>query len=638
MDALRSPPPGKQQTSLASTELDVAGRYLVIAGPGAGKTSLLVKRVQSLMANGELKDQSVLVLTFTSKAAAEVSDRLGSPVEDVGYGPVVGTFHAFGSRVLHAHGDVIGIPTNFVQYTGEDQQAVVRDLQRNGALPSNLTAHDLLRAIAHEKELACEKLAAGMSRDSVAAEWPDYVRVYQKALREVRALDFSDLIRESIRLFAEAPHVLDLYRSTYTHVLVDEFQDTTPGQFALLKQLVSDATRSVFAVADEDQLIFEWNEARLDTLNRYCDVFRPDVVYATLSFRCPPRIVLAANEVIRRNRFRFPDKPDIRTDKAEGSSGAIKLVLPLDEEDEASQTTVSIERLIASGVAPSEVAVIGRAGWVLDRVETKLTRAGVLAARPTFGGLGDSEEADAAVRLFRWILNEWDEQSVRKVLAFFLPELSDSAERAFRSAHEKGISSEAALINEPSLAGSSDLRELIRHVSDLRQLSANASRMLNELSVRAEPFLVGLVRSETVGREVRRIFRSLSELAKRLFPRREVAVFEFLMSIPSMTSMESLAATGSAVSLLTCHQAKGTGFPYVFILGLEEGLFPDYRQTKSVGGIEAERRLFYVALTRTITQVTMSSCKTRSSFSGLPRARERSRFIGEITPELMEIE
>jgi DNA helicase-2/ATP-dependent DNA helicase PcrA len=630
-------PDGKRIGSLADAELASSGRFLIIAGPGSGKTSLIVGRVRALLEADDAAKRGLLVLTFTNKAALEVSTRLNLDSEQAAGSNFVGTFHAFGSKLLRSHGDLVGIPSNFVLYNRDDQLAFITELQDAGQLPDTAAAYDLSRAIGHEKELASARISDSTGLDDLTLGLPEYVRIYQKALRAVRGLDFSDLIFESNRLLFTAPYVLDLYRTIYTHVFVDEFQDTTPAQYLLLRKLISPTDGNLFAVADEDQLIFEWNEARLDTLNRYCDDFSPGVLYSTLSHRCPRQIVLAANAVIRKNRFRFPSKPDIGAAREASVPNPIRLVVADSENAEFEEIAGDIARLVGQGEPPSEIAVIARAKWLLDGFESALGSIGIGASRPTLGGLGETEEAKIVVGVLRWVLNEWDEPSVRRVIGLLVPEASLRLERSQALARASGISLEAALLAaDPD--GSNPESKLISKVAGLRMQSGSAALLLDSLVEDLLPSLVELAGGDAKGREVSRVVLGLQTISARLFPRREIALFEFLMNIPNLTQPivgDDQAAAQATVSLLTCHQAKGTEFNHVYAPCLEEDILPDYRQARNLAGLEAERRLFYVTLTRAKARITLSSSRSRANASGVSKPRRPSRFIAEIPADLI---
>ena len=633
-----SAPAGRRIDSLSDAELSIDGRYLVMAGPGAGKTTLIVNRVQKVWESEE-DEGGLLVLTFTNKAAMEVSERLQTAGNEPSGSTFVGTFHAFGSKVLHAHGDVIDLPVNFVQYNAEDQSALVAELQLSGDLPATLTADAICKRIGHEKELASERLAMGEPPETILESQSDILKTYQKTLRGARGLDLPDLIFETNRLFIKAPYVLGLYRTIYSRVLVDEFQDTTPGQYALLKQLIDPMAGNLFAVADEDQLIFDFNEARLGTLNRCCDDFSPSVVYSTLCHRCPKEVVLAANAVIRQNRFRFPDKPDIGTVRGASVGEPIRLMSAESEELEAELVADDVRRLIANGTDTSAIAIIARAGYLLEPFESELSELSIPSARPSLGGLGETEEADVVIRLLRWVQNEWDAPSVRLVLNFFKPEIAGKIDEGLAIAREKDTSLEAALLVTLS-AEENTARSLIEEVASLRLMTGNAVELLGQTVDRLLPKLVDLTGNSDSGEEIKRVVLNLQHLARRLYPRHEVSLSEFLLSLPKTILPADNRDSGEnapVVSLLTCHQAKGTEFPHVYAPSLEEWILPDYRQARGIEGIESERRLFYVTLTRTITQITLSWSKSRENLQGERKGRKPSRFISEIPAELVHI-
>ena len=224
---------------------------------------------------------------------------------------------------------------------------------------------------------------------------------YRTRLTRSNALDFGDLIMECLRLFSEKPGFRDLYRIAYPYVLVDEFQDTTPAQFELLRELVDPDAVNVFAVADEDQLIFEWNEARLESLNLFLEQFKAQVTYSTVSHRCPPAVVDAANAIIANNRLRLQTKPAIQTNLRE--RGTIFVHEAEDEEAEASFVASKIDEICRSGVSLSEIAVVGRSRRSLESIGPALDDAGIPAGQPSTAGLSGDEDGEAILRLLRWL-------------------------------------------------------------------------------------------------------------------------------------------------------------------------------------------------------------------------------------------
>lgn len=638
MDPTRiNAPAGRTTESLDQEMPPREGAYLVLAGPGTGKTTLLVQRARQLLETGALGKSKVLALTFTNKAAAEMKARLSSEIPDAEARAFIGTFHAFGSHVLRAHGHALGIATDFVVYDERDQLALLEQLQEQGHVPSGVNLESLAHAFSRLK-------SRGLLGDLKQHEVPDISvslralhETYRGALRAARALDFGDLVLECVRLFRERPQVLRLYRVAFGHVLVDEFQDTTPSQYELLQMLVDASAPRLFAVADEDQLIFEWNEARLETLNRVCTDFQAKVIYATLSHRCPPNIVEAANAVIARNRFRFPGKPEIRSKRADVEP--IRVFQADDEQGEALFVAVTVKELRRLGLRPADIGVIARARRLLDSIEKALVSAGIPAARPSIAGLGGSEEAEAILRLLRWLQNSRDEQSARQVSAILCPEASDVFESAMRAGRAKAISVEAALAGESTSEEAAPLHKLVEHVARWRLLGRDTQRLLAALKAELPPLFPDEGDNEGAREEAERVLDELEHLRQGMSATGRMALTDFLLGLPQLVSAGALAGSSprdGTVSLLTYHQAKGLEFSAVFLTGLEAGIFPDFRSEKDLRRMEEERRLFYVGITRTKSRLYLTCARNRKTLRGSPCQREQSSFINEIPSQLLE--
>lgn len=638
MDPTRINAPAGRTTESLDQELPPPeGAYLVLAGPGTGKTTLLVQRARQLLETGALGKSKVLALTFTNKAAAEMKARLTSEIPDAEARAFIGTFHAFGSHVLRAHGHAIGIATDFVVYDERDQLALLEQLQEQGHVPSGVNLESLAHAFSRLK-------SRGLLGDPKQHEVPDISvslramhETYRGALRAAGALDFGDLVLECVRLFRERPQVLRLYRVAFGYVLVDEFQDTTPSQYELLQMLVDPSAPRLFAVADEDQLIFEWNEARLETLNRFCTDFQAKVIYATLSHRCPPNIIEAANAVIARNRFRFPGKPEIRSKRADVEP--IRVFQADDEQGEALFVAATVKELRRLGLRPADIGVIARTRRLLDSIEKALVSAGIPAARPSIAGLGGSEEAEAILRLLRWLQNSRDEQSARQVASMLCPEASDVFESAVRTARVKAISVEAALAGESTSEEAAALHKLVEHVARWRLLGRDAQRLLAALKAELPPLFPDEGDNEGVREEAERVLNELEHLRQGMSATGRIALTDFLLGLPQLVNAGALAGSSprdGSVSLLTYHQAKGLEFSAVFLTGLEAGIFPDFRSEKDLRRMEEERRLFYVGITRTKSRLYLTWARNRKTLRGSPWQREQSSFINEIPGQLLE--
>ena len=225
-------------------------------------------------------------------------------------------------------------------------------------------------------------------------------------------------------------------------MLVDEFQDTTPAQFSLLEAVISPSAANVFAVADEDQLIFEWNEARLETLNLYLDQFNAEMTYSTVTHRCPPSVVEAANAVIANNRLRLQTKPAIQTQLRE--QGTLYLHEAEDEESEATFVVAKIQELRQLGTPLSEIAIMGRSRRSLQSIGLALDAAAIPAGQPSPAGLSGDEDGEVILRLLRWLQNPRDEQSARRVIQYLMPSLGDIFDESVRSGLREGLALEEA--------------------------------------------------------------------------------------------------------------------------------------------------------------------------------------------------
>jgi len=617
----------------------IEGCYLVLAGPGTGKTALLVERARQVLVESGKSKIKVLALTFTNKAAAEMKGRLAAVVSDLEGRAFIGTFHSFANHVLRAHGSAIGIPADFVIYNEDDQLEALRQLREDGRLPESLDVDSIVHAFSRLKSRGL--LAEGTKDED--ERLPESLRLlhyeYRKALRELNALDFGDLILEASRLFREHPHVLRLYRVAYRNILVDEFQDTTPAQYTLLRQMVDPGTTNLFAVADEDQLIFEWNEARLETLNLFFEDFGAKVIYSTLTHRCPANIVEAANAVIRNNRFRFPGKPEIRSRPEGGRVEPIRFYGATDEADEGRFVAETISGLRTLGHVPADFAVIARARRLLNATELALASSGIPGGRPSLAGLGGTEESEAVVRLLRWLQNSRDEQSARRVVRFLAPGEVDTFERVVGDAKRRAIPFEAALAESADGGGSGILPNIAERVVKWRLWARDARKLLEALAADLPTFLEFSESTEGSAEEARHTLGELLDLCRGMSARGRIALPDFLLSLPQMVSQGRMGRPvghEGAVSLLTYHQAKGLEFPVVFLIALESGTFPDFRSERDLRRLEEERRLFYVGITRTKMRLYLTYSGERSDTYGRVWRKEPSRFIEEIPPELIE--
>ena len=610
----------------------VQGAYIVLAGPGTGKTTLLTDRALYVLRSTPEERSRVLALTFTNRAAAEMRNRLRVHGDEFGSRLFVGTFHSFATQVLRSHGDAIGLDPDFAIFDQADQRSVLEELRNDGDLDQGVNVDGIVAAFSRFKSRGIA--LAVPPPGSQSADFGNLALIHSKyraRLTWSNALDFGDLIMECLRLFAENPGIRDLYRTAYPHLLVDEFQDTSPAQFDLLKAVVNPAATNVFAVADEDQLIFEWNEASLETLNLYVEQFKGELIYSTLTHRCPPAVVEAANAVIANNRLRLQAKPAIQTNLRE--RGTLFCHGAEDEESEAAFVATKIDELRVSGVALSDIAVMGRSRSSLRMIGSALDGVDVPAGQPSTAGLSGDEDGEAILRLLRWLQNPRDEQSARIVIRYLKPSLRDLFDESVRSGLREGLALEAALAESPD-GGEGDLmRELLANLGQWRLLTRDTARLITSLSNDLPRLLEDSEREAGVLAVVRAMEGLLGEVSNA--PHTRLA--DFLAGLPVVVGAPGRSGNteGGAVSILTVHQSKGLEFTSVFLMGLADGVFPDFRAEERSRALEEERRLFYVGLTRTRRDVFLTFARSRRTATGGMIECERSRFIGEIPGQLI---
>lgn len=607
--------------------------YLVLSGPGTGKTRHIVDRITQVLSAKIDRPSRALALTFTNKAAGELKERVSESHSRDDHTLFVGTFHSFGHYILRNHGDQLGVGGDPLVFDDTDRLEIVENLQSRGRLPAGAAPGTILRAVDRLKSRASATGRSIEELPGVTGEVRTIATEYERTLAQAGAIDFSDMIYKANLLLTRFPERRELLKVAYSHLIIDEFQDTTPGQYFLLCSLFDPFRSRVFAVADEDQLIYEWNDAKVDTINRLIKDVEPQILYSTLSYRCPPRVVAAANAVIVHNRLRFPDKPEIRSDPRHPTLGHLTLIEAPDPEAEALAIAGRIQEHATAGVPLDAIAVLARAGWLLDGIENLLQDRGISSGRPSLAGLGESEEADLLLRLLRWVNSRRDEMSARRVVLFLSPKTFEDAEKSLQSSDPVDIPYESLLADHargsPESAG---FLRFLEHLARWRLGLGNAPWLLREMSAEL-PALMGEMGVEES--RARTVIQGLGTLERQILksnPRGQISLTEALLELPRVVNPSD--ARAGAVQLLTIHQAKGLGFSVVFLCGLEDGVLPDYRTEGQPRAIEEERRLFYVGITRCRSDLVLSYARTRKTASGLPRDRKPSPFIAEIPDQL----
>ncbi|MEZ5217377.1 MAG: DNA helicase PcrA [Ilumatobacteraceae bacterium] len=611
------------------------GPLLVVAGAGSGKTRVLTHRIAHLIAEHHVHPMHILAITFTNKAADEMRHRVGELVGDVAKKMWVSTFHSACVRILRRDGDRIGYPRTFSIYDQSDANRLVGYVIRDLGLDSKrFTSRGIHAQISQYKnDLIGPDELAEQASNVFERKIAEIYRDYQARLQKAGAMDFDDLLTNTVRLFRECPDVLDQYQQRFEHVLVDEYQDTNTAQNELVLML-GEVHRNVTVVGDSDQSIYKFRGADMRNILQFEEKF-PDVTTVVLdqNYRSTQTILDAANSVIANNLGRQPKR--LWTDA--GSGDRIVRYHAQDEADEARWVAGTMQQLHDTDATRwSEMAVFYRTNAQSRILEDALMRTGV--PYKVVGGTRfyDRKEIKDAIAYLRAIVNPADEVSIKRVLNepkrgvgdttvarldTWAGQLGQPFMEALRHAEDAGASAPARrgidrfLELVDSLAARTDLGP-----GDLIQEAMEQSGYLGELE--AENTV------ESAGR--------LENLGELVGSAREFATIEeFLEQVSLVADTDDLDPDDSRVVLMTLHSAKGLEFPIVFLVGAEEGVFPHMRALTEPDELEEERRLAYVGITRARQKLHVSHAWSRSLF-GSTNYNPPSRFLDEIPAELIE--
>ena len=650
---------------------------LIVAGAGSGKTSVLTRRIASLLRSREAWPSQILAITFTNKAAGEMRERVRGLIGDTAQGMWISTFHSACVRILRREADQFGFTKNFTIYDSGDSRALIKRLVKEheadafGFTPASVQG----RISKLKNELADAESFARTANLSDPAErvFAEVFADYQRALQRTNAFDFDDLIGQTVYLFRAFPHVADVYRRRFRHILVDEYQDTNHAQYALIHELTrppgsdgqahdsgmmifdapsggagGEEAASLTVVGDSDQSIYAFRGADIRNITEFeRDYPGAKVVLLEQNYRSTQTILDAANAVIG-NNFDRKDKK-LWTDVGPGS--AIIGFTGYSQHDEAQFVADEVEALHRAGTAYSEMAVFYRTNSQSRALEEIFIRSAV--PYKIMGGTKFYERAEIkdAMAYLIAVANPADELSVRRILNRPRRGIGDVTETSIaRYAAEEGITFRDALANASALGVGPKIQQAIAH---LDAVLAEATEVMLPASGEVAPptsvteglnvllnksgYLDALRRSKDPQDEAR--VENLDELVAvtREFARNnpEGTLLDFLTEVALVSDADDLDDSSGSVSLMTMHTAKGLEFDAVFVTGVEEDLIPHRISANEPGGPQEERRLFYVALTRARKKLHVSLAMTRAQFGEVSAALP-SRFLQEIPHELID--
>ncbi|MFB1083183.1 DNA helicase PcrA [Jeotgalibacillus sp. JSM ZJ347] len=621
------------------------GPLLIMAGAGSGKTRVLTHRIAYLMIEKGVAPYNILAITFTNKAAREMKDRvesiLGGAAEDVW----ISTFHSMCVRILRRDIDRIGYNRNFTILDSTDQQSVIKRILKDKNLdPKKFDPRGILAAISSAKnELTTPEQFAKDTGSYYDQTISEVFSEYQKRLRKNSALDFDDLIMQTIHLFERVPEVLENYQRKFQYIHVDEYQDTNRAQYLLVKQLAS-RFKNLCVVGDSDQSIYRWRGADITNILSFeKDYPNAKVILLEQNYRSTEKILNAANAVIQNNPNR--KVKNLWTDNKGGQK--ITYVRADSEQGEGQFVAGKINELVRSGVRkPSDFAILYRTNAQSRVMEEVLMKSNIEYTIVGGTKFYDRKEIKDILAYLRLVANPDDDISLIRII--------NVPKRGVGTTSLDKIANYAR-DNEMSMYNALELADFIglsgraaKTVLEFRDFIKNFTQMQEYLSVtelvediidksgyreslQAEKTIESQSRLENIDE-----FLSVTkEFEKASDDKSLIAFLTDLALVADIDQLDKDDTPADAVTLMTLHSAKGLEFPVVFLMGLEEGVFPHSRSLMEEAEMEEERRLAYVGITRAEEELYITNAQMRTLF-GRTNMNPVSRFIAEIPAELLE--
>ena len=628
----------KQYEAVVNTE----GPCLVIAGAGSGKTKVLTHKIAYLIGEKQVKPWNILAITFTNKAANEMKERISNLVGDVAADIWMGTFHSICVRILRRFIDRIGFDSSFIIFDTSDQRTLVKACIKSIGLDDKMfTDRSVLSEISNAKNemLEPEQYAVKANGDFRKEKIALVYEMYQKRLKENNAIDFDDIINYTIKILMENEDILEYYSDKFKYVLVDEYQDTNKAQFTLVTMLAS-KNGNITVVGDNDQGIYSFRGADISNiLNFERDFPGTKIIKLEQNYRCTGNILKAANAVIKNNEVTY--KKELWT---ENDTGNLPRVYSASNEyDEGTYIAEQIEHLKREEYYKySDFAVLYRMNTQSRAIEDILRRENI--PYKIIGGLKfyERKEIKDIISYLRLIQNPVDNLSLKRIInepkrgigKTSLDKIEEISNNTGVSMYEIIEHADQYGLNRVFL----NSREFVNCIEELRSKKdeMKISELIKE-TLKKSGYTKALENENTIEAENR--IENLDEfLTVAIEFEEEVAdnkLSDFLEGITLSSDIDNMEETEETVTLMTLHSAKGLEFPVVFLVGMEEGIFPGYKSISEPKELEEERRLCYVGITRAKENLFLTCSKQRTIF-GSTSCNQVSRFLREIPCELLD--
>ena len=637
-----------QKVAVTHTE----GPCLVIAGAGSGKTRVLTYRIAHLIKEHKIDPFSILALTFTNKAANEMKNRIESIVGTDARSLWMGTFHSIFARILRAEGHKIGYPSNYVIYDTQDSKSLIKSIVKELTLdPKIYKENYVYNRISNAKnklisysEYVNNALIQEEDALSLRPNIGEIYKIYVKRCFKSQAMDFDDLLFNTNVLFSDHIDVLNKYQQIFKHVLIDEFQDTNYCQYLITKKLAS-VHRNICVVGDDAQSIYAFRGAEIKNILKFEDDFDDlKVVKLEQNYRSTKNIVNAANSIIEKNQSKI--SKDIWTENEAGELISVKKAFS-DNEEGRMISNLIFEEKNRKQLTNSNFAVLYRTNSQSRSIEEALRRIGV--KYKVFGGVSfyQRKEVKDLLAYLRFVVNHNDEQSFRRIINYPKRGIGlTSIDKIILTSNEENKSLWEILKNASNYFNKRVLKSLIPFVDMIRSFEIFNNNNDAYVSASHIASTSGLLENLYNDKSIEGIsrFENIQELLnsiKEFVDNPENSSFnidKFLQEISLMTDQDyDDDSNEEYISLMTIHMAKGLEFPVVFVVGVEEDLFPSQMMITTREDLEEERRLFYVAITRSMNKLYLTYSNTRYRY-GMLKDCQMSRFIKEINPLYLENE
>ena len=608
------------------------GPLLLLAGAGSGKTSVLTTRVAYLIKERGIDPRNIVAITFTNKAAKEMKERIIKQVGSVGYNIQISTFHSFGLRIIKENFERLGYDKNFTIIDSDDSLTVIKRILKDMNIDSKRCNPKFIKnqISSCKNEMVTVEKYHNLVNDEVSDITYKVYKKYQETLLRNNSLDFDDLLIKPIELFNKHPEVLQQYQELFKYVFIDEYQDTNEAQY-LLSKMISDKYKNICVVGDDSQSIYSWRGANFkNILNFEKDYKDAKVILLEQNYRSTKTILNAANSVIK-NNTKKKDK-NLWTENEQGEK--IKYVRALDEKDEASFVTREIKKLKSDGVSLDDIAVLYR-----TNAQSRTIEEGFLNSNIPYRIVGafafySRKEIKDLLAYLKLIYNPKDDVSLIRVINYpkrgIGPKTIDNLSM---DAVLKGTSMFEVIEKGKELEFKNTILEM-KEKSETLSLTETIDMVLDKSGIKKD-----LEQEHTLEADIRlENLEEFKSITKTFEEESGIASLEdFLNEVSLVSDVNDQKEDGaSKVTLMTIHAVKGLEFKYVFVIGMEENIFPHVNCVEGPDGLEEERRLCYVAITRAKKKLYLINALKRTLF-GRTSVNMPSRFINEIDKDLIDL-